>query len=267
MAVDIASLCSCLGEETATLRATLDGLDESGWNTATPAEGWSIKDQVGHLAFFDTAVTTAVTDPDRFIADRNDAMKGVERFIDTVAAANRSRSGADTYARFTSARAAMVAAFETADPSQRVPWYGPEMSLASAVTARIMETWAHGQDIFDALAVPHPVTPALRQVAHIGVRALPNSFVTRSLDVPTDPVRVELAAPDGEVWTWGPDDATNRVEGPAEDFCLVVTQRRHLDDTRLVATGDVAQQWLMIAQAFAGPPGPGRHPGQFPRPC
>jgi uncharacterized protein (TIGR03084 family) len=138
------------------------------------------------------------------------------------------------------------------------------MSLASAVTARIMETWAHGQDVFDAQGRRHPVTSALRQVAHLGVRTLPNSFVTRGRAVPTDPVRVELTAPDGEVWMWGPDDAVNRVTGRAEDFCLVVTQRRHVDDTRLVADGAVAREWLEIAQAFAGPPGPGRQPGQFP---
>ena len=167
----------------------------------------------------------------------------------------------------TAARAAMVAAFAAADQSARVPWYGPEMSVASALTARIMETWAHGQDVFDACDRPHPVTSALRQVAHLGVRALPNSFISHRREVPNVPVAVELRSPeDGDdVWSWGPADAADRVTGPAVDFCLVVTQRRHVTDTALVMHGAVATEWMSVAQAFAGGPGSGRTPGQFSR--
>jgi uncharacterized protein (TIGR03084 family) len=111
--------------------------------------------------------------------------------------------------------------------------------------------------------VDHPASPALRHVAHIGVRALPNSFRTRRRAVPDDPVGVELTAPDGETWTWGPAGAPNVVRGSAVGFCLVATQRRHPLDTDVVATGPVATEWITIAQAFAGPPGAGRAPGQF----
>jgi uncharacterized protein (TIGR03084 family) len=128
-----------------------------------------------------------------------------------------------------------------------------------------METWAHGQDIADAVAQQRQPTRALRQVAHLSVRAFPNSFRARGRDVPDTEVRVELVAPDGEVWTWGPEGADNLVSGPALDFCLVATQRRHPDDTDIVATGPVAAEWITIAQAFAGPPGAGRQPGQFPK--
>jgi uncharacterized protein (TIGR03084 family) len=159
----------------------------------------------------------------------------------------------------------MVDAFLRSDPSGRVPWYGPEMSVASALTARIMETWAHGQDVFDAFDRSHRQTSALRQVAHIGVRALPNSYITNGLHVPSDSVRVELGAPDGEQWTWGPPDAGQRVTGPAIDFCLVATQRRNIADTSLVTEGDVATEWMHIAQAFAGAAGSGRAAGQFNR--
>ena len=140
------------------------------------------------------------------------------------------------------------------------------MSPTSAVTARIMETWAHGQDIFDALARAKPPTPGLRHVAHLGVRTLANSYVSHRLAVPDTPVRVELVSPAGETRTSGPQDAADRITGPAVDFCLLVTQRRHPADTRIRAEGRVAEEWMSIAQAFAGPPGQGRQPGQFPVP-
>lgn len=263
MAVSLRDLLESLAEETAALDAALDQLYDDAWVSTTPAEGWTIVDQIGHLAYFDTAVTTAVSDPERFVAER-DAMRARDPdLVEAIAAAHRGRSGPEINEWFHESRSTMVSAFEEADPSMRVPWYGPSMSLASAVTARIMETWAHGQDVFDTLDMCHPTTSALRHVAHIGVRALPNSYITRGLEVPVEPVRVELATADGEVWTWGPEDASERVQGRAEEFCLVVTQRRHVDDTRLTAHGSVASQWLSIAQAFAGSAGPGRRPGQF----
>jgi uncharacterized protein (TIGR03084 family) len=154
----------------------------------------------------------------------------------------------------------MLGALLSLDPSTRVPWYGPDMSIASSLTARIMETWAHGQDIADALGATRATTPALRQVAHIGARTRPNSFLARGLEVPTDPVYVALTAPDGEQWTWGDAEVVDRVEGDAVEFCLVVTQRRDIADTGLAIRGPIATKWMEIAQAFAGPPGTGRSP-------
>jgi uncharacterized protein (TIGR03084 family) len=148
--------------------------------------------------------------------------------------------------------------FAGLDGAKRVPWYGPPMSVTSSLTARLMETWAHGQDVADALGVELEPTSRLRHVAHIGVRTMGfSSTRTASLGA----VRVELTAPDSDdVWTWGDAEAANRVTGPALDFCLVVTQRRHRDDTALETTGAVADEWLSIAQAYAGEPGPGRPP-------
>ena len=263
MPVSISDLVQDLVAETDVLEACLGGLDDSGWVRLTPAEGWTVLDQVSHLAFFDRAVTTAVTDPDRFRRERDEAVRRPGSIVDNIAAAGRGRGRTDVARDFTAARQAMVAAFLAADPAARVPWYGPEMSVASALTARIMETWAHGQDVFDGLGRTHPVTAALRQVAHIGVRALPNSFTSRGREVPAAPVFVQLVAPDGAAWSWGPDVTTDRVSGPAVDFCLVVTQRRHVADTLLVIEGGVATEWMSIAQAFAGAPGSGRVPGQF----
>ena len=139
------------------------------------------------------------------------------------------------------------------------------MSAASSLTARLMETWAHGQDIADALGTRREPTDRLRHVAHLGVAARPVSFAANGRARPGQPVRVELISPGRDMWLWGPPEAPDRVTGSALDFCLAVTRRRHLDDTSLLISGPVATEWMAIAQAFAGPPGPGRRPGQFRR--
>ena len=138
------------------------------------------------------------------------------------------------------------------DPRRRLPWFGPDMSVASSATARLMETWAHGQDIYDALGLTHPESPGLRGIVHLGVATFAFSHTVHGLPVPSDPVRVELRSPTGELWTWGPPDATNSVTGTATDFVLTVTQRRNWRETGLIADGAVASGWLNIAQAFAG---------------
>jgi uncharacterized protein (TIGR03084 family) len=132
------------------------------------------------------------------------------------------------------------------------------MSAASMATARLMETWAHGLDVADALGVKRPATARLRSIAHIGVRTRDFAFAINGLAAPADSFRVELIAPDGSTWTWGPEDAAQRVAGTAEGFCTLVTQRRPRAGLDVTAEGDDARRWLTIAQAFAGPPGPGR---------
>jgi uncharacterized protein (TIGR03084 family) len=261
----MAELCDDLIATTADLETRLDGLDERSWHTPTPAEGWDVTDQVSHLAYFDEAATMAATDPERFRAEREEVRADVDAFTATIAARYHDWPGDKLLAWSREARGAMVDALRALDPSLRVPWYGPDMSAASSVTARIMETFAHGQDIADALGVPWTPARALPHVAYLGVRAIPNSYRTRGLPVPETEVRVDLVAPDGSQWAMGPEDSADAVRGPMLDFCRVVTQRRHVDDTDLVVTGPVATEWMAIAQAFAGPPGGGRRPGQFGR--
>lgn len=265
MTVSLRDLAGALVAETAALEAVLAPLDDDGWATPTPAPGWRVRDQVTHLAYFDERTTLAAVDPNAFRTGLAEAGLDASAMIEAVREQHAACSGPDALAWLRAARATLVSVFTTLDPSTRVPWYGPDMSAASSLTARIMETWAHGHDVFDALAVDHPPTPALRHVAHLGARTLPNSFRAHGIDVPDVAVHVELSAPDGAAWTWtvGPDrDATDRVSGDAVEFCLVTTQRRHVDDTSLVAVGPVATQWMHIAQAFAGPPGAGRAPAR-----
>lgn len=259
MAVDLNALAEDLRAETRELEQLLDPLAPADWERPTPAAGWAIRDQVSHLAYFDEQAALAATDPDRYRAGRDQAVARGE-ITETVAARYRTVPVDELFSWFRSSRAAMLDAFLTRDASTRVPWYGPDMSIASSLTARIMETWAHGQDIADALGATRAVTPALRQVAHIGVRALPNSFVTRGLDVPEASVFVRLQGPDGDDWVWGDETADDRVEGDALEFCLVATQRINVADTSLRVDGPVATEWMQIAQAFAGAAGPGRPP-------
>ena len=264
MPVDLAALLDDLDAETAALREILEPLRDSDWQLATPAPGWSIGDQVAHLAYFDDMAVSAATRPEEFAAIQAGVADGVEN-PDTIAARYRHLNPAQLRDWFGRARAGLLATFAGLDPSARVPWFGPPMSVASSVTARLMETWAHGQDIADTTGTSRAPTARLRHVAHIGVAALPYSYAAQGLPAPDAPVRVELTAPSAEVWTWGPDGARDRVTGPALDFCLLVTRRRHRADTAMVAAGPVADQWLSIAQSFAGPPGAGRLPGQFAR--
>jgi uncharacterized protein (TIGR03084 family) len=244
------------------LQALLAPLRPADWDTPTPAEGWAIRDQVSHLAWFDDAAVRAVTAPDDFRAEMAAALTGG---LDTDAIAKQHRSMAVPELRnwFDAARARLLDVLAGLDPKARIPWYGPDMGAASFATARLMETWAHGQDVADALGTVRTPTDRLRHVAQIGFRALPYSFVIHGREVPAEPVRVELTLPSGSPLTLGPDAAVDVVRGDALDFCLVVTQRRHLADVSLEVTGPVAAEWLAIAQAFAGPPGSGRRPGQF----
>ena len=263
MAVVVADLIRDLRLETEVVVGSVAGRAESEWSVPTPAPGWSVKDQFTHLAFFDDAATRAATDREGFLEHRSDVLRGIDDFTSSIASRHRAMPSSDVLEWLRTARSRFIEVYSALDPATRVPWYGPDMSPASAVTARIMETWAHGQDVIDALGLAHPATPGLRHVAHLGVRTFANSFKARGQAVPEVEVRVELTGPDGSVWEWGPPGAPDQVRGPATDFCLVVTRRRHLDDARLECTGPVAAEWMAIAQAFAGPPGAGREAGQF----
>jgi uncharacterized protein (TIGR03084 family) len=269
MAADLQLLVNDLVAESTALDTTLDGLRPQQWSLATPAVGWSIADQISHLAYFDERTLQSLSDPDQFLRDAEVLVGDGDNFPDRIAAEYRGR-GADLLGWFRTARTTLVRAYRVSDPRRRLPWYGTEMSPASSVTARLMETWAHGQDVFDALGIERPPTDRLRHIAHLAIRALPYSYSVNGLPQPAEPIRVELCAPNGGEWVWGPSDAADRVTGSALEFCLVVTQRRHVLDTGLEVTGATAQQWISIAQAFAGPAGPGRaprdsDPGSFER--
>ncbi|HEX6151191.1 TIGR03084 family metal-binding protein [Nocardioides sp.] len=249
-----------LTAESERLDTLVANVPEAGWRIPTPAAGWDVATQVAHLAWTDEAALAAATDKKAWDGLVLEALADPNGYVDASAVAGGAVSPAELLARWRSGRAALAAALREVPDGTKLPWYGPPMSPASMATARFMETWAHSLDVHEALGAEPEVTDRIRHVAHLGVRTRAFSFAVHGLDAPTDEVRVELTAPSGDLWSWGPEDADQSVRGSAYDFCLLVTQRIHRDDTDLVAQGRDATTWLSVAQAFAGPPGEGRSP-------
>ncbi|MDT0200421.1 TIGR03084 family metal-binding protein [Nocardioides sp. AE5] len=238
------------------------GLSDDQWRTPTPAEGWDIATQVAHLAWTDRASIAAVAhvhgDTEGWDNLVLEAIADPEHVVDKAALAGADRPAADLLADWRQGRAQVIEALRSVPRGHKIPWYGPPMSPTSMATARFMETWAHSLDVYDALGVTVAPTDRIVHVAHIGVRTRNFAFVTNGLEPPTDEFRISLTSPSGEQWEFGPDDAVQTVNGSAYDFCLLATQRVHRADTDLVAVGAEADQWLDIAQCFAGNPGAGR---------
>jgi uncharacterized protein (TIGR03084 family) len=257
---DVVEIAADLRAEQETLDAIVAGLTEEQWALATPSPGWTVADQIGHLTYFDGAAATAITDPEAFAASVDELVAaGADGAVDALTL-HRQLAPAELLAAWRANRERLAAAATTLDDGSRVAWYGPSMGAKSFLTARLMECWAHGHDVAEAVGADRPDTDRLRHIARLGVITRGWTYANRGLEVPAGDVRVELAGPSGSVWRFGPDDAGDVVTGPARDFCLVVTQRRHVDDTALRVTGDVARDWLAKAQAFAGPPTDGPVP-------
>ncbi len=253
-----------LEAESRRLDALVADLPETGWRTRTPATGWDVATQVAHLAWTDeaahAAATAATTDHAAWDTLVRSAVEDPTGYVDRAALDGGAVVPSELLARWRRARAALAQGLRAVPDGERLPWFGPPMSSTSMATARFMETWAHSLDIHQALAAEPEVTDRVRHVAHLGVRTRDFAFASHGLDAPADEFLVELTAPSGDHWSWGPQDATQSVRGSAYDFCLLVTQRTHRDATDLVAHGRDATTWLSIAQAFAGPAGEGREP-------
>ncbi len=243
-------ICADLAAEHAALDAMVAPLDQAGWELPTKADGWDVRDTVFHIAYFDDTARLAIVDPPAFAESTRLMLTGGG--VDFAALA-RAMTGAELLAWWRTTRAELLAAAVELDPKARLPWYGPPMSALSFLTARLMETWSHAYDVADAVGATVVPTDRLKHIAHLGWVTRGWSYANRGLAVPTDPVRLELTAPSGDVWAWGPEDAADRVTGEAVDFCLAVTQRRRYDAVPLTIVGAVARDWMSKAQAFAGP--------------
>lgn len=267
---DLSALLADLDAEGAPLDSLLTAMPTESWSLPTPSDGWNIAFQVAHLAWTDEASLLAVVDEAAFLAEAETLLAQPKGFIDRTAAVNAELSPEELLVLWRTGRASLSTALAQVVEGRKLKWFGPSMSAASMATARLMETWAHGYDIADALEVRPVPTARLRHVAHIGVRTRDFAFTANKLEVPTEEFRIELdtagldaAGVSSQQWVWGPEGAAQRVSGSALDFCLLVTQRRHLEDLDLVSVGTQAARWLTIAQTFAGPVGGGRAAGQF----
>jgi len=236
--------------------------------TLTPAQwlrrsafyDWTPWDEIAHLCYFDEAGLQSAIDPEGFVRDTAALNRRMARGEQLSAVARErygSLDGPALLARWQQTYEGLVNALAQLEPKARLAWYGPPMSARSFATARLMETWAHGQDVWDLVSRRRPQTSRLRHIAHLGAGTFQWTFVNRKLAAPQIAPFIELEAPGGDVWTWNDASGDNFVRGSAEDFCLLVTQRRHLDDTGLKYSGEIVKQWLSMAQCFAGPPADG----------
>ena len=247
-----------LQAESDALDALVSGISTDQWALATPAPGWTVAHQIGHLLWTDRVALLSITDEAAFSELVAAALADVDTFVDDAAAELAATEPHELLADWRRTRNELHAALKTVPDGRKLMWFGPPMSATSMATARLMETWAHGLDVADGLGVTVEPSARLRSIAHLGVRTRDFAFTVHGLTPPADAFRVELRAPDGSQWAWGPEDAAQRVSGSALDFCYLVTQRRPRSELDLTAVGYDANTWLGIAQAFAGPPGSGR---------
>lgn len=235
-----------------------DGERETGFMEWTP---WDV---VAHLHFFDLVSMTSLDGAEAFAPERDSLFENIaKRRTNKEIARERfaGRDAASILADWHSTARMLAQALGDSEPKRRLPWFGPDMGVPMFTTARYMETWAHGQEIYDLMGVARPVTDRIKNIATIGVKTFGWTFVNRKLEIPGPPPYVRLDAPSGEVWEWNDPSEEEMVRGTALDFCLVVTQGRNVADTALDVRGPVATQWMSIAQCFAGgpidPPAPG----------
>ena len=247
-----------LQNESDALDALVTALRPEQWALSTPAPGWTIAHQIAHLLWTDRVALTSITDEAAFGELVADAQPRIATFVDDAAEETATAPPAELLADWRRTRSTLHEALRDVPDGRKLLWFGPPMSGASMATARLMETWAHGLDVADALGVAVAPSPRLKSIAHLGVRTRDFAFTVHELTPPAEPFRVELTAPDGGLWAWGPEDAAQRVRGSALDFCYLVVQRRTRHQLDVVGEGPDAQKWLTIAQAFAGPPGSGR---------
>jgi uncharacterized protein (TIGR03084 family) len=251
MTTSVEGLRDDLLAEQLALNEVVRDISQEQWHRATPSPGWSVADQIAHLAFFDEAAASALTDVERFRAERGVLFANAGDMDEFTLAPLRQLPTHELLERWRLARLALHDASEGLADDARVEWFGPSMGAKSFLSARLMETWAHGTDVVDALHATRPPTDRLVHVVQLGYNTRRWSYQVRGDAAPEGEVRLELTSPSGESWTWGPDAADDTVRGLAEEFCLVVTQRRRLEDTSLAA-GELGTHWLQRAQAFAG---------------
>jgi uncharacterized protein (TIGR03084 family) len=242
----------------------LAGLDDQQWQLPTPAPGWTITDQVAHLAATFKLAGLSPSDPEAFTAVVRRLDPDFSVNVDNAMREFLSDPPEVLFSRWQAERAAAVKALAAVPGDQLVPWLVNPLPPAVLAMAGMMEAFAHGQDIADALGIRRTRTDRIKFLVAFAVRTWDFGYLAREEPRPDVEFGFDITAPSGAQWQFGPPDAAQRISGPAEDFCLLVTRRRHRDDLAVTAVGADAEHWLDIAQAYRGPAGAGREPGQFP---
>jgi uncharacterized protein (TIGR03084 family) len=239
------------------LHALLTTLHETDWQRATLFKGWTVTDIVQHLHESDLMAAASVAGPEIFARARADTQANRDSGM-TRLQATRNRfgdlTGKPLLERWYAQVVDLCGNLSALPPNGRLSWYGPDMGVRMFATARQMETWAHGQAIYDLMGVGRQPTDRLRNIAEIGVRTYGWTFANRGTPIPGPAPYARLAGPSGAVWEWNDPSPDNSVDGSVLDFCQVVTQVRNIADTALKVTGDPARLWMSLAQCFAGPP-------------
>ncbi len=251
-------------EESESLYALLAPRPDSALGLITQFKRWSIEEVIAHLHLFNLAAGLSVRGADElkaFFADLRRSSESGQSLREATFERLAPLRGRALLEQWRSDCHALARDFERVDPRARVVWGGPDMSARSSISARLMETWAHGQAVFDRLGVVRVDTDRIRNIAVLGVNTFAWTFRNRALEVPGLPPRVVLEAPSGARWEWNQEVESDFVEGRATEFCQVVAQTRAFEDTSLRVVGDVARRWISIAQCFAGPPEDPPRPG------
>ncbi len=244
-------------DESEALYQLLKPLEDSDFEKPSQFKRWTINDVIGHLHVWNRAADLSLGDAEAFSRFRDDLFAAIQAgssitefekgWLDQCANRERLEQWRGFYLE-------MSERFAVADPKLRVAWAGPDMSVRSSITARLMETWAHGQELYDLLGVERVDSDRIKNIAVLGVNTFGWTFINRGIEIPSDIPQVRLRAPSGETWVWNETNKDNLVEGSATEFCQVVTQVRSRADTNLRVVGEVAERWISIAQCFAGPP-------------
>jgi uncharacterized protein (TIGR03084 family) len=262
----VADVFTDLAVEGDELDRLLDGLSPQEWGLPTPAKGWTIAHQIAHLAATFRLAGLAAADPEAFSALTATLSPDFDANVAHALSAYVNDPCEVLRARWRAERDTAVKALTALSPNAIVPWLVRPLPAAVLAAAGMMELFAHGQDVADTLGIHREATDRLEHLVAFAARVYDFGYLARGLKAPEAPFSFQITGPTGDTWHHGPDDAPNVISGPAQDFCLLVTRRRHPDDLTLSATGPHASHWLSIAQAYRGPAGPGRKPGEFSKP-
>ena len=244
-------------EESDALYKLLINADKNSFKLKTQFKSWTINDVLYHLHVWNIAALLSLKNENKF-------KEFMQNFMEAVKSGNSAREyekilsdnteGLDLLNLWKETYEKISNEFAKSDPKKRVKWAGPDMSVRSSITARHMETWAHGQEIFDQLGFERIDTDRIKNIVVIGVNTFGWTYINRNLSIPEKMPKLSLLSPSNELWEWNEDNEENMISGSATEFSQVVTQVRNINDTSLKVSGKIANEWMSIAQCFAGPP-------------